>query len=36
MEILTTYFFEVKYKLKKKIGYVDYLFRINQTNTEYL
>src|SRR6266496_6384550 len=35
MEVLATYFFEVEYRSEKKMVYADYLFRINQTNTEY-
>ncbi len=35
MEILAIYFFEIEHKLEKKMGYTDYLFRINQTNTKY-
>ncbi len=35
MEILATYFFEIEHRLEKKIGYANYLFRINQTNPEY-
>ncbi len=35
MEVLTTYFFEIKHKLEKKMGHADYLSRINQTNPEY-
>jgi len=35
MEVLATYFFEIEHRLGKKIGYADYLFRINQTNPEY-
>ncbi len=35
MKILTTYFFEVKYRLEKKMGYANYLSRVNQINTEY-
>ncbi len=31
-----TYFFEIKYRLKKKIGYADYLSKINQINIKYL
>src|SRR6266511_756911 len=36
MEVLATYFFEIEYRLGKKMNYADYLFRINQTNTKYL
>ncbi len=36
MEVLATYFFEIEYRPGKKIGYADYLSRINQTNSEYL
>ncbi len=36
MEVLATYFFEIEHRLEKKMGYTDYLSRINQTNTEYL
>ncbi len=36
MEVLVTYFFEIKHKLEKKIGHANYLFRNNQINTEYL
>ncbi len=35
MEVLATYFFEIEYRSGKKMGHVDYLFRINQTNSEY-
>ena len=35
MEILATYFFEIEHRLEKKIGYADYLSRINQTNLKY-
>ncbi len=35
MEVLTTYFFEIEHRSEKKMGHTDYLFRINQTNTEY-
>ncbi len=35
IEVLATYFFEIEYRLEKKIGHADYLFRINQTNPEY-
>ncbi len=35
MEVLATYFFEIKHRLEKKMGHADYLSRINQTNTEY-
>ncbi len=35
MEVLATYFFEIEYRLEKKIGHADYLSRINQTNPEY-
>ena len=35
MKVLATYFFEIEYRLRKKIGYADYLSRINQTNPEY-
>ncbi len=35
MEILATYFFEIEHRPGKKMGHADYLFRINQTNTEY-
>src|SRR6266540_131880 len=35
MEVLATYFFEIEHKPKKKMGYADYLSRINQTNPEY-
>ncbi len=35
MEVLATYFFEIKHRLGKKIGHADYLFRINQTNPKY-
>ncbi len=35
MKILVTYFFEIEYKPKKKMGYTNYLSRINQTNPEY-
>ncbi len=36
IEVLATYFFKIEHRPKKKMGYADYLFRINQTNTEYL
>ncbi len=36
MKVLTTYFFKIEHRLEKKMGHVDYLSRINQTNTEYL
>ena len=36
MEVLATYFFEIKHRPGKKMGHVDYLSRINQTNSEYL
>ena len=36
MKVLATYFFEIEYRLGKKMGHADYLFRINQTSTEYL
>ena len=35
MEILTIYFFDIEHRSGKKMGYADYLSRINQTNTEY-
>ena len=35
MEVLATYFFEIEHRLGKKMGYADYLSRINQTNPEY-
>ncbi len=35
MEVLATYFFETEYRPGKKMGYADYLSRINQTNPEY-
>src|SRR6266540_2505329 len=35
MEVLATYFFEIKHRSEKKMGYADYLSRINQTNSEY-
>jgi len=35
IEVLATYFFEIKYRSEKKMGHADYLFRINQTNPEY-
>ncbi len=35
MEVLATYFFEIKHRLEKKMGYADYLSKINQINTEY-
>src|SRR6266498_5348353 len=35
IEILATYFFEIEHRPEKKMGYADYLFRINQMNTEY-
>ena len=36
MKVLITYFFEIEYRLGKKMDHADYLSRINQTNTEYL
>ncbi len=36
MKVLTIYFFEIEHRPKKKMGYTDYLSRINQTNAEYL
>ncbi len=36
MEVLIIYFFEIEYKLKRKMSHANYLFRINQTNIEYL
>ena len=35
IEVLATYFFEIKHRLEKKMGHADYLSRINQTNPEY-
>jgi len=35
MEVLVIYFFEIEYRLRKKMGYTDYLSRINQINTKY-
>ncbi len=35
MKVLTTYFFKIEYKSEKKMGYADYLSRINQINTKY-
>ena len=35
MEVLATYFFEIEHRPGKKMGYADYLFRINQTNPKY-
>ena len=35
MKVLATYFFEIEYRLRKKMGYADYLSRINQTNAKY-
>src|SRR6266496_4898471 len=35
IEVLATYFFEIEHRPEKKMGYADYLFRINQTNPEY-
>ena len=35
MEVLVTYFFEIEHKSEKKMGYADYLLRINQTNSKY-
>src|SRR6266498_3149815 len=35
MEVLATYFFEIKHRSGKKMDYADYLSRINQTNPEY-
>ncbi len=36
MEVLVTYFFKIEHRPEKKMGHADYLFRINQTNPEYL
>ena len=36
IEVLATYFFEIEHRPEKKMGYADYLFRINQTNPKYL
>ncbi len=36
MKVLATYFFKIEYKLGKKMGYADYLSRINQINPKYL
>ncbi len=35
MEVLATYFFKVEHRPEKKMGYADYLSRINQINPEY-
>jgi len=35
IEVLATYFFEIEHRPEKKMGYADYLSRINQTNTKY-
>ena len=35
MEVLATYFFEIEHRPGKKMGYINYLSRINQTNPEY-
>ena len=35
MELLATYFFEIEHRSRKKMGYADYLSRINQINSEY-
>ncbi len=35
IEVLATYFFEIEHKPEKKMGYADYLSRINQTNPKY-
>ncbi len=35
MEVLATYFFEIEHRSGKKMSHADYLFRINQTNSEY-
>jgi len=35
IEVLATYFFEIKHRPRKKIGHADYLSKINQTNPEY-
>ncbi len=35
MEVLTTYFFEIEHRSGKKMGYANYLSRINQINHEY-
>src|SRR6266542_5071025 len=35
MEVLATYFFEIEHRSRKKMGYTNYLSRINQTNPEY-
>ena len=35
IEVLATYFFKIEHRLGKKMDHVDYLFRINQTITEY-
>ncbi len=35
MEVLATYFFEIEHRPGKKMGYADYLSRINQTNPKY-
>ncbi len=35
MKVLATYFFKIEHKPGKKMGYADYLSRINQTNLEY-
>src|SRR6266498_2643908 len=36
MKVLVTYFFRIEHRSEKKMGYADYLSRINQTNPEYL
>jgi len=35
IEVLATYFFEIEHRPGKKMGYANYLSRINQTNTKY-
>ena len=35
MEVLATYLFEIEHRSGKKMGYTNYLSRINQTNPEY-
>ena len=35
MEVLATYFFEIEYRPRKKMGHANYLSRINQINPEY-
>ena len=35
IKVLVTYFFEIEYRLRKKMGHINYLSRINQTNAKY-